>query len=217
MYFDNMSGASTPDSVPTTPDYDVDTPSTERSVLFPDISEATQDECTDFILVIGGLGYIGSHTVWELLKAGRNVAIVDNCCNSYVEVFEKLKYLHLNHLPSQVKRPTLAFHQVNYRDDNRLRNILALYHGVGSNATWVGSRISGVIHFAAYKAVAESFEKPLDYYENNVSGVVQVCRTLAEFGIKNLVFSSSATVYGELADKGGRLSSSNATTVGQSV
>jgi UDP-glucose 4-epimerase len=205
MYFDNMSGASTPDSVPTTPDYDVDTPSTERSVLFPDISEATQDECTDFILVIGGLGYIGSHTVWELLKAGRNVAIVDNCCNSYVEVFEKLKCLHLNHLPSQVKRPTLAFHQVNYRDDNRLRNILALYHGVGSNATWVGSRISGVIHFAAYKAVAESFEKPLDYYENNVSGVVQVCRTLAEFGIKNLVFSSSATVYGELADKGGRL------------
>lgn len=133
------------------------------------------------------------------------MAIVDNCCNSYVEVFEKLNYLHLNHLPSHVKRPTLAFHQINYRDDKRLRSILSLYHGLDSNATWVSSRISGVIHLAAHKAVAESFKKPLDYYENNVSGVVQVCRTLAEFGIKNLVFSSSATVYGELADNGGRL------------
>lgn len=204
MYFDDASRASSPESTPTTPDLEIDTPGTEKSVLFPDVLETIRDDSTDFILVIGGLGYIGSHTVWELLKVGRNVAIIDNCCNSYVDVFEKLKYLHLYHLPSQAKRPTLAFHQTDYRDDKRLRNILSLYHAAGG-ATWVGSRISGVIHFAAHKAVAESFETPLDYYENNVSGVIQVCRTLAEFKIKNLVFSSSATVYGELADNGGRL------------
>ena len=205
MYFDKTSGASTPESFPTTPDFEVDTPGTERSVLFPDVPETTQDDDPDFILVVGGLGYIGSHTVWELLKAGKNVAVVDNCSNSYIQVFEKLRYLHLHQLPLSKRRPTLAFHQIDYRDDKKLRNILSLYHGIGSNATWVSSRISGVIHFAAHKAVAESFEKPLDYYENNVSGVVQMCRTMSEFGIKNLVFSSSATVYGELADNGGRL------------
>lgn len=205
MHFHDISGASTPASYPTTPDVDVGTPGTEKSLLFPDVSDASTSNEVGSILVIGGLGYIGSHTAWELLKAGRSVIIVDNCCNSYNKVFEKLKYLHSNHLPFERKKSTLAFHQIDYRDDERLRKILSLYHGIDSNASWVRSRISGVIHFAAHKAVAESFQSPLKYYDNNVSGVIQVCKTLGEFGIKNLVFSSSATVYGELADNGGRL------------
>jgi UDP-glucose 4-epimerase len=210
MYFNDVceayqSGVSTPDSYPTTPDVGVDTPATEKSVLFGDFPETFQVNDPGFILVIGGLGYIGSHTVWDLLKAGKNVVIVDNCSNSYIQVFEKLEYLHSNHLPSNTKKPTLAFHQANYRDDERLRSVLSLYHKADGDDNSAGSRISGVIHFAAYKAVAESFQKPLQYYENNVSGVIQLCSTLAEFGIKNLVFSSSATVYGELADNSGRL------------
>jgi UDP-glucose 4-epimerase len=217
MYFDNISttlhsGASTPSSYsstpgsfPTTPSDGIDTPGSEKSVLFDDLPEMFECGSSSSILVIGGLGYIGSHTVWELLKAGQNVVIVDNCCNSYREVFEKLEYLHSHHLKSETKKPSLAFHQADYRDNQVLRDVLSLYHNKDRIHGTTARHISGVIHFAAYKAVAESFQKPLQYYENNVSGVIQLCSTLAEFGIKNLVFSSSATVYGELADNGGRL------------
>jgi UDP-glucose 4-epimerase len=217
MYFDNIptayhSGASTPysysttpKSYPTTPDGGIATPGTEKSVLFDDLHETFERNHSAYVLVIGGLGYIGSHTVWELLKAGKNVVIVDNCCNSYLEVFEKLECLHSHHLKSEKKRPSLVFHQADYRDNQSLRDIISLYHNTDRVNGTTGRLISGVIHFAAYKAVADSFQKPLQYYENNVSGVIQLCSTLAEFSIKNLVFSSSATVYGELADNGGRL------------
>lgn len=210
MYYSDVpeayqSGTSTPDSISSTSDDGIATPATAKSVLFDEFLETFRESGPDFILVIGGLGYIGSHTVWELLKAGKNVVIVDNCCNSYVEVFEKLKYLHSNHLTSDSNKSTLAFHQVDYRDDERMSNILSLYHKTHGIDNSTGSRISGVIHFAAYKAVAESFQKPLQYYKNNVSGVIQLCSKLADLGIKNVVFSSSATVYGELADNGGRL------------
>ena len=91
----------------------------------------------------------------------------------------------------QQKKPTLAFHQADYRDDEILRNILSLYHKNADINASVGFRISGVIHFAVSEAVAESFQKPLRYYENNVSGVILLCSTLGKFGIKNLVLSSS--------------------------
>jgi UDP-glucose 4-epimerase len=210
MYFNDVSDAdqsetSTPDSCAKTPFGGMDTPVTEKSLLFDDFPDTFQDSNLSSILVIGGLGYIGSHTVWELLKAGKSVVVVDNCSNSYIEVFEKLEYLHSHHLPSDTQYPQLAFHQADYRDDEELRKILSLYHKSDAIDNSSNFHISGVIHFAAHKAVAESFQKPLQYYQNNVSGVIQLCTTLSEFGIKNLVFSSSATVYGDLADHGGRL------------
>ncbi|KAF1363274.1 hypothetical protein EJ07DRAFT_173987 [Lizonia empirigonia] len=183
MCFHDISGASTPESYPTKPDVDVGTPGTEKSLLFPDVSDASPSNEVGSILVIGDLGYIGSHTAWESYCLG--------AVEGRKKFFEKLKYFHSNHLPFERKKPTLAFHQIDYRDDERLRKILSLYHGIDSNDSWVRSRISGVIHFAAHKAVAESFQSPLKYYDNNVSGVIQVCETLGEFGIKNLEHSSN--------------------------
>jgi UDP-glucose 4-epimerase len=172
------------------------TPATERSVLF-------EETCNDeYILVVGGLGYIGSHTSWELLKTGHNVIIIDNLSNSTRLVHEKLEYLRDSCFKNPTSRPTLDFHLTDYRNQERLREILAFYQGSSSP---LRSKITGVIHFAAYKAVAESFQKPLAYYANNVSGLVDFCTTLGEFSIKTFVFSSSATVYGELANKGERL------------
>ena len=159
----------------------------------------------EFILVVGGLGYIGSHTVWELLKDGYNVIIIDDLSNSFVSVLETLHHMADDRANTQgSRRPELHFYEADFRDEAKMQRILRRY-------TWTLSRdnismVKGVIHFAAYKSVSESISNPLKYYDNNVSGLVSFCKTLSDLNIKNLVFSSSATVYGSLADRGGRLS-----------
>jgi UDP-glucose 4-epimerase len=162
----------------------------------PTLPETT----TKFILVVGGLGYIGSHTSLELLRSGQNIIIIDNLVNSERGVLVKLKSLLDDHYQTSESRPSLEFFEADYRNQSLMSDILTKYKSDNGSST-----ISGVIHFAAYKAVGESFKKPLSYYDNNVGGMVNFCSTLAEFGIKTFIFSSSATVYGELASKGGRL------------
>jgi UDP-glucose 4-epimerase len=186
----------------------VSTPATETSILFDQLgnpsppNEFSEDS---FILVIGGLGYIGSHTSWDLLRAGHNVIIIDNLYNSNRNVLSKLEDLINSHYKPLGSRPRLDFYEVDYRDQQHVRTILDKYQSWSSTPSLPQSNIAGVIHFAAYKAVAESFRKPLDYYANNVGGMIDFCTTLSEFNIKTFIFSSSATVYGALANSGGRL------------
>jgi UDP-glucose 4-epimerase len=205
--------ASTPDEHSFTPFSRPDTPNTAKSTLSEEsVSEACPRESVlrDFVLVVGGLGYIGSHTSWELLKAGFNVIIVDNLSNSFRIVRNRLEHLRMKYYEPQAVQPILDFYEADYRDQRTMRAIVSKYstqpetHQSQSSPSG-SSTITGVIHFAAYKAVAESFQKPLDYYANNVAGMIDLCALLSEFHIKTLVFSSSATVYGELANKGGRL------------
>ncbi|KAF5617263.1 UDP-glucose 4-epimerase [Fusarium sp. NRRL 25303] len=96
-------------------------------------------------------------------------------------------------------RPDLHFYEADFRDETKIQEILSRY------SSPPGSQIKRVIHFAAYKSVSESIEQPLKYYDNNVGGLIRFCNILSNFNIKNLIFSSSATVYGSLADAGGRL------------
>jgi len=158
-----------------------------------------------FILVTGGLGYIGSHTTLELLKAGYNVVVIDDHSNSHQNVLARIKTLVNEHYANfdHKSLPTLEFHQIDYRNTDALRAVLDRYvldpwlspveiNGVNH------SKITGVVHFAAYKAVSESIRLPLSYYSNNVAGFVNLLETLNYYGIKSLVFSSSATVYGAL-------------------
>ncbi|SER14772.1 UDP-glucose 4-epimerase [Amphritea atlantica] len=128
------------------------------------------------ILVTGGAGYIGSHTVVMLLEAGYEVVALDNLCNSHPEVFNRIETI-------TGKRP--AFVEGDIRDRACLDALFADY------------TIDSVIHFAGLKAVGESVAKPLEYYQNNVHGSVVLCEAMAAAGVKRLVFSSSATVYGE--------------------
>ena len=128
------------------------------------------------IFVTGGAGYIGSHTVVELLNAGHEVTVFDNFCNSQPEVLTRVKRI-------TGKQATLV--QGDIRDAAALTTALR-----ASGAT-------AVIHFAGLKAVGESVEKPLDYYDNNVVGTVRLLQAMTECGVKTLVFSSSATVYGD--------------------
>lgn len=129
------------------------------------------------ILVTGGTGYIGSHTAVELIQAGYEVAILDNLSNSKIEVLDKIKKI------TGVKP---KFYKADIRDIEALHNVFR------------ESNFDAVIHFAGLKAVAESIEKPLSYYENNVIGSINLLKCMEESGVKNIVFSSSATVYGEL-------------------
>ncbi len=128
------------------------------------------------ILVTGGAGYIGSHTCVELLQAGHDVVIVDNLCNSRREVIERI---------GRITGRTIAFHECDVRDESALRGLF-LEHA-----------IDAVLHFAGLKAVGESVEQPLAYYDNNVVGTLALCGVMAESGVRKLVFSSSATVYGD--------------------
>lgn len=123
----------------------------------------------------GGAGYIGSHTCVELLQAGYEVVILDNLCNSHHAVIERIRRI--------VGRPP-EFARADVRDTGALREIFA------------SSRFDAVIHFAGLKAVGESFEKPIEYYDNNVRGALSLCQAMAEARVGTLVFSSSATVYG---------------------
>jgi len=130
------------------------------------------------ILVTGGAGYIGSHTVLELLNAGFEVIVIDNLSNSKSESLKRVEKLS--------KRP-VVFEKCDIRDSDELDRIFKNY------------TIDAVIHFAGLKAVGESVEKPLLYYSNNVSGTVTLCEAMQKAGVFNMVFSSSATVYGDPA------------------
>jgi len=130
------------------------------------------------ILITGGTGFIGSHTVVELLRANQQVVIVDNLCNSSALALKRI---------AAIAGRAPAFVKADIRDREALRQIFAEY------------RPEAVVHFAGLKAVGESVAKPLIYYQNNVGGTAVLCDVMAEVGVKNLVFSSSATVYGDPA------------------
>ena len=127
------------------------------------------------ILVTGGAGYIGSHTCVELLNAGYDIIVLDNFYNSNRESLKRIK---------EITKKDFKFYEADIRDKNALDEIFK------------NERIDAVIHFAALKAVGESCKKPLEYYENNVSGTVTLCEAMRDAGCKKIVFSSSATVYG---------------------
>ena len=127
------------------------------------------------VLVTGGLGYIGSHTCVELLKEGHEVVILDNLSNSKKEVQEKIE---------ELAKKKLTLYIGNMIDKDLLDEI------------FTKEKIDAVIDFAAYKAVGESVQKPIDYYENNVSTVLVLLKEMTKHQVKKLVFSSSATVYG---------------------
>jgi UDP-glucose 4-epimerase len=128
------------------------------------------------ILLTGGAGYIASHTAICLLEAGFEVVALDNFCNSQAESVRRVERI------TGKKMPLV---QGDIRDAAALRQVFSQYS------------ISAVVHFAGLKAVGESTDQPLRYYDNNVAGTVNLCQVMAEFGVKQLVFSSSATVYGD--------------------
>ena len=127
------------------------------------------------ILTTGGAGYIGSHTCLELLQAGYEVVAVDNLSNSKVESLKRVQEI--------VGRP-LSFYRVDLLDRTALASVFRSHE------------IEAVLHFAGLKAVGESVRIPLHYYHNNITGTVILCEVMKEFGVKTVVFSSSATVYG---------------------
>ena len=131
------------------------------------------------VLVTGGAGYIGSHTCLELLQSGHRVTVIDNLVNASREALRRVEDL---------SGQTLTFHQVDLLDRDALRRVLRQTPEVGA-----------VIHFAGLKAVGESVQVPLRYYQNNLIGTLNLCQVMAEAGVRTLVFSSSATVYGDRA------------------
>lgn len=127
------------------------------------------------ILVTGGTGYIGSHTVVELLNEGHDVVIVDNFFNSKPDVLDKIK---------QITGKDVKFYEVDCCDEEKMEKVFK------------ENKIDGAIHFAGYKAVGESVQKPIMYYENNILSTLVLCKLLKKYDCKKLIFSSSATVYG---------------------
>ncbi|WP_077706351.1 UDP-glucose 4-epimerase GalE [Virgibacillus dokdonensis] len=128
------------------------------------------------VLVTGGAGYIGSHAIIELLQNGYNVVALDNLSNSDKESIKKVK---------EITGKNFSFYQYDLLDYGKMRSLFEKYN------------FDSVIHFAGLKAVGESVELPIDYYYNNVSGTINLCRVMDEFEVTKLVFSSSATVYGD--------------------
>ncbi len=127
------------------------------------------------VLVTGGAGYIGSHTCVELLNAGKEVVVIDNLCNSCEEALERVK---------KITGKELTFYQADLLDRKAVEEVFEK------------EEIESVIHFAGLKAVGESVQKPLEYYYNNITGTLVLCDVMRKYGVKKLVFSSSATVYG---------------------
>lgn len=127
------------------------------------------------ILVTGGTGFIGSHTVVELLEAGNEVVILDNLYNSQKDVLDKIEAITGKHVD---------FYEEDCCDENALEKIFCEHN------------IDAAIHFAGYKAVGESVAKPIMYYQNNLMSTLALCKVMAKHGCKRIVFSSSATVYG---------------------
>ncbi len=129
------------------------------------------------ILVTGGIGYIGSHTTVELQNAGFEVIIVDNLSNSRKDVLDRIK---------QITGIQPMFYEIDLLEKEKLKLVFK-----------ENKDIAGIIHFAAYKAVGESVNNPLKYYRNNLEGLLNLLENIQEFGVKNIVFSSSCTVYGQ--------------------
>lgn len=150
-----------------------------------------------YVLITGGLGYIGSHTSLELLKAGYNVVIVDDYSNSFADVFDRIRTVARTHFAGcGGKCPSAQSHQLDYKDTAAMRALLDSYRPTSAAGDQRPSSIIGVIHFAAFKAVEESIRQPLKYYHNNINGLVDLLSLLDEYNIKNFIFSSSAAVYG---------------------
>ncbi len=127
------------------------------------------------ILVTGGAGYIGSHTCIVLLEAGYRVIIADNLSNSSVEVVDKIR---------KISNKEVIFYELDVTDESATEKI------------FVENNIDGIIHFAGFKAVGESVEKPLEYYHNNILSTLILCKMCKKYNVNKFVFSSSATVYG---------------------
>ena len=130
------------------------------------------------ILVAGGAGYIGSHTCVELLEAGYDVVVVDNLYNASEESLKRVE---------KITGKSVTFYEADILDKDALNKIFDAH------------QIEAVIHFAGYKAVGESVAKPIEYYHNNMTGTLVLCDVMRAHGVKNIVFSSSATVYGDPA------------------
>lgn len=128
------------------------------------------------ILVTGGAGYIGSHTCIELIKAGYDIVVVDNFYNSKPEALKRI---------AELSGKQFTFYECDIRDAE------------GMSKVFENEKIDAVIHFAGLKAVGESCRKPIEYYDNNIAGTLVLCEVMKKYGCKKLVFSSSATVYGE--------------------
>ncbi|MBP1154409.1 MULTISPECIES: UDP-glucose 4-epimerase GalE [unclassified Paenibacillus] len=127
------------------------------------------------ILITGGAGYIGSHTCVELLNAGYDIVVVDNLSNSKLESLNRIR---------EITGKALSFYPTDILNEESLTKVFAEHH------------IEAVIHFAGLKAVGESVQIPLRYYHNNIAGTLVLCDVMQKFGVKRMVFSSSATVYG---------------------
>ena len=127
------------------------------------------------VLLTGGLGYIGSHTAVELLENGYDVVIIDNLSNSKAETQDKIE---------KITNKKVKFYKGNVQDFELLSSIFE------------NNKIDSVIHFAGYKAVGESTQKPIEYYDNNINSTLVLLQAMKKYNVKNLVFSSSATVYG---------------------
>lgn len=127
------------------------------------------------ILVTGGAGYIGSHTVVELLNNGKDVVIIDNFSNSKPEVLEAIR---------EITKKDFKFYEIDYQNRKELEKVFE------------ENNIESVLNFAGYKAVGESVQKPIEYYTNNISGALVLLDIMRKYGVKKFVFSSSATVYG---------------------
>lgn len=128
------------------------------------------------ILITGGAGYIGSHTCIALLEAGYSVVVADNLSNSKIETIDKIK---------QITGKDIIFYKIDVTDKAAVEQVFKDHP------------LEGLIHFAGFKAVGESVEKPLEYYYNNTVSTMVLCDACLKYGVKKLVFSSSATVYGE--------------------
>lgn len=131
------------------------------------------------ILVTGGAGFIGSHTCVELLNAGYEVVVVDNLYNSSKEALRRVE---------EITGKTVKFYEADIRDKEAMNEIFDKEEDIES-----------VIHFAGLKAVGESVVKPIEYYDNNIAGTLVLCDVMRNHGVKNIIFSSSATVYGDPA------------------
>ena len=131
------------------------------------------------VLVTGGAGFIGSHTVVELLNEGYDVIVVDNLCNANQEALNRIE---------KITGKKVTFYETDVRNAAEMENIFATH------------KIDWVIHFAGLKAVGESVAKPIEYYDNNLISTLVLVETMKKFGVKNIVFSSSATVYGDPAE-----------------